>query len=101
MVYQIKTILVYCSNMHNFKCMHYDGMPDRMPCASLKLRVTVYIRKYLRVQEAAMKPKHQNIANVVIKTAALTLKQLHCHESQARATTVRISYVKFCLDKGF
>ena len=27
--------------------------------------------------------KRQNIADVVIKTAVITLKQLHCHESQA------------------
>ena len=42
-----------------------------------------------------------NITGVVIKTAAVTLKQLHCHESQTMTATVTILCVKFCPDKGF
>ena len=45
--------------------------------------------------------KHQNIADMVIKTAAITLKRLRCRKSQAVTAIVTISCVKFCLDKGF
>ena len=45
--------------------------------------------------------KHQNIADVVLKTAAIILKQLRYRENQAVIAIVTISCVKFCLDKGF
>ena len=37
----------------------------------------------------------------VIKTAAITMKQLNYRESQAMTAIVTISCVKFCPNKGF
>ena len=45
--------------------------------------------------------KNENLANMVIKSAAITLKSLFHHESQAMMVIVIISWVKFCLDKDF